>query len=408
MPRLRGWRDGRKNRSSPLGTAAHRSRRIASNKIRNNGRSGSHLHPIASTLATHVHSVSLPLRGVAGGIETWIEEYVKYSRGNYLVLGTGSASALPVQVTPATRFFAIDNSTEAPRFLPRGLSLALSVVRNRRLFEGDIITHRVELVEVLRALFPHRRIILVVHTDLKAQAQSPKGWWKVISPIYPFFERRALSSADICLVHSKSDFPRIASLAKEARLQEATFDADFFFPGDASGRDRARIIWVGRFEWVKDPLLALSTVALLASRMEVSLQMVGAGSLAAAIERNIRKLGLVEAVSVHSPVSQSELGHLMRTSTLLLHTSRFEGAPRTLVEAVACGLPIVACSEADPEDIVIPSSTGLKASNRDPELLASLAQQVIAGKWSPVKQLDLGRREARVAVRDLENFLFGE
>jgi glycosyltransferase involved in cell wall biosynthesis len=51
--------------------------------------------------------------------------------------------------------------------------------------------------------------------------------------------------------------------------------------------------------------------------------------------------------------------------------SRYEGLPVAIVEAMACGVPVVATAVNAVSDVVIPGRTGLLVPPRRPDLLAA-------------------------------------
>jgi glycosyltransferase involved in cell wall biosynthesis len=65
----------------------------------------------------------------------------------------------------------------------------------------------------------------------------------------------------------------------------------------------------------------------------------GVGPLRQAIERDIAARGLEGKIVLIGAVD--DVGALYRRATLLLHTAHFEGMPNVIMEAQACGLPVV-------------------------------------------------------------------
>ncbi len=134
-------------------------------------------------------------------------------------------------------------------------------------------------------------------------------------------------------------------------------------------RERRRhLLWIGRLEQQKDPMLALRTV--LAAGTSVHLTMLGEGSLLADLERQIGAWKLEKQITLMGHVSEIEV-HLASADALLI-TSRYEGGPAVAVEALAMNVPVVStdCSYLL-EDLLKTPESGRIVASRDPADLAT-------------------------------------
>jgi glycosyltransferase involved in cell wall biosynthesis len=104
------------------------------------------------------------------------------------------------------------------------------------------------------------------------------------------------------------------------------------------------ILSVGRLDQEKNPLLLADVLALLhRDDRRWRLKVCGEGDLAGALQDRLAELGLTEHAEVlgYVPIGE-DLFELYRSSHAFLHVSWTEGFPQVLVEAFACGLPVVA------------------------------------------------------------------
>ncbi len=123
-------------------------------------------------------------------------------------------------------------------------------------------------------------------------------------------------------------------------------DGDFRDPMPMDGGGAPLIVCAGRLERQKRFELALRAVAALPRSRRARLLILGEGSRRAALEREAERLGISDRVEFAGYVADIQ-PHLARAQ-LLLCTSRYEGYPAVLVEAIAAGLKVVTtdCSPA--------------------------------------------------------------
>ena len=158
-------------------------------------------------------------------------------------------------------------------------------------------------------------------------------------------------------------------------------DPVYIQPLQAAARSGDHVLWIGRLERQKDPLLALDIIA---ASEGLHLTMLGEGSLRPAVEQRIHALDLKDRVALHGHVAAIE--PYLAEADMLLITSRYEGGPAVAVEALAQGLPVVStdCSFLLHDLIAMPEAGRIVAS-RDPRELAAALTQVLAQRAAPEK-----------------------
>jgi glycosyltransferase involved in cell wall biosynthesis len=161
----------------------------------------------------------------------------------------------------------------------------------------------------------------------------------------------------------------------------ALHDPVYIQPAPVASRTGERILWIGRLERQKDPLLALDVMA---ATMGLHLIMLGEGSLRPAVERRIKALGLEDRVALYGHVAAIE--PFLAEADALLITSRYEGGPAVAVEALAQGVPVVStdCSFLLHDLITVPEA-GRILTAREPGQLAVALQEVLAQPLAPEK-----------------------
>lgn len=208
---------------------------------------------------------------------------------------------------------------------------------------------RYDYVLPLRLICPFSKIILAIHTDgKKLLTQESDSSWRSVAFIARFFEYQALKLSSIVFCHSLIEYERWETKhSQKIHYIPASFEEEKFFAGDG---ERNLLVWAGRFVEVKNPLLAVEVLSKLALN-GLQPTMFGSGPMLKDIQAAIELKG--NLISLHEAVSASELGNILRRTRVLISTSYFEGAPRILIEALACGATVVCVSSADPSNYAI-------------------------------------------------------
>jgi len=85
----------------------------------------------------------------------------------------------------------------------------------------------------------------------------------------------------------------------------------------------------------------------------------------------MRSLGVDSSTTFTGPLPHPAVANLMRQSRLLCLPSHGEGTPNCVMEALACGLPVVATRVGGIPDIVEHEKTGLLVDKGDVDGLAA-------------------------------------
>lgn len=106
---------------------------------------------------------------------------------------------------------------------------------------------------------------------------------------------------------------------------------------------KLKVIWVRAFDEIYNPLFAIRVFKnVLASLENVELLMVGPDrGLMSDVIDEVNKSDLSDKINILGGVDHSRIPELMRQSDVYFNTTRYESFGVALIEAAACGLPIV-------------------------------------------------------------------
>jgi glycosyltransferase involved in cell wall biosynthesis len=140
--------------------------------------------------------------------------------------------------------------------------------------------------------------------------------------------------------------------------------------------DGARLLAAGRLEPAKDFATLLAALARVRERHPARLAILGEGSQRGTLTALAARLGCADAVAL--PGFDPNPYRWMRRCTLFVLSSRFEGLPGVLIQAMACGAPVVAADcPFGPGEIVEHRRTGMLVAVGDSEGLARAIAELL-------------------------------
>lgn len=157
-------------------------------------------------------------------------------------------------------------------------------------------------------------------------------------------------------------------------------DVDRFHPamratvGDAPGR--CVFGWVGRMAEVKAPGVLIEAFARLVEARpgrDLRLVMVGDGPLAVDVRAAVDAAGIAERVVLAG--RRDDIAEWLRRMDVFVLPSLNEGISNTILEAMACGLPVIATDVGGNAELVANGQTGTLVPPNDPGLLAEAMQR---------------------------------
>ena len=149
-------------------------------------------------------------------------------------------------------------------------------------------------------------------------------------------------------------------------------------------------VMVGRLTVQKDPATLLA--AWRAVPRPHRLILVGDGPLLPDLMAQVRRDGLEERVTFMA--STTDIPALLRTADVFVLSSRWEGLPLAIIEAMMSGLPVVGTRVGGVAEVMVDGETGLLVPPKDPEALASALNRLLEDAGLRRQMGEAGRRRA--------------
>lgn len=179
------------------------------------------------------------------------------------------------------------------------------------------------------------------------------------------------------------------------------------FIGRPASSDRKKIIVaVGRLEEQKDPLLLLEAFVLVHERVpEYRLLLYGEGSLQEKLLDEIVRRGLEGSVFLKG--NAERMDELVKDASLFVLSSRYEGMPNALMEAMALGVPCIStdCPCGGPAELIRHGENGLLVPVGDAKKLADAMTDLLLdherAQQMGIRAQEIGNRLKPDAVYEL-------
>lgn len=341
-----------------------------------------------------------------GGIQTVIRSFVKYSPPEFEVrlVGTENDPSQPVGVWrdselagKAIRFmplFRLRNDN-VRSLVPTSVKYTASLL-GRCLASDFMHFHRLEPTLATinwageKTLFIHNDIQKQVATAGKKDAilwqRFPAAYFAIEHLLINQFDQ-ILSCNTESLQHYRQRYPKIA---ERVSYIKNTVDNEIFYPLTWDEREQGRrglaqrmglaedtrfVLFAGRLHAQKDPLLLLYAFAAL-NDPKAHLLIVGDGNLREDLQSKIYMFGLSKQVTLLGSKTQAELAQLLRVANVFVLTSAYEGLPVAVLEALACGTPIVTTRCGETPNL-LSAKSGVVCQERTREAVAAALSRVL-------------------------------
>lgn len=159
----------------------------------------------------------------------------------------------------------------------------------------------------------------------------------------------------------------------KAFVNHPSIDPDFFQSGEPSAPTASLpvVLSVGRLHWIKGYEYALQAVRMLIDRgVDFRYRIIGEGPSEDSVRFAVRQMGLEGHVELLGGLPRPSVLESLRASDVFLLSSVGEGLSNAVLEAMACGVPVVTTSAGGMAEAVCDGIDGFVVPTRSPELIA--------------------------------------
>ena len=161
---------------------------------------------------------------------------------------------------------------------------------------------------------------------------------------------------------------------------------------------------IGRFATQKNHALLVEAFAQVRADAPLYLLLVGGGELENAVREQVAALGLESRVCFLG--IRADVADILRASDAFVLSSRWEGNPMSVMEAMAAGLPVVSTAVGGVPELVREGETGLLVPSEDTGALAQAIQALVD---NPARRQAMGAaaRQHAIAHFDIRHTVRG-
>jgi glycosyltransferase involved in cell wall biosynthesis len=214
-----------------------------------------------------------------------------------------------------------------------------------------------------------------------------RRWRNAMTTCTGIVEGQAVRSADAVMVENREMAEHVRKLrSPRVHIAPPGVDTTFFRPNPAGHQADGYLLSMCRLH---DPRKGLDRMlrayrVMLGRRPDLpQLVMAGRGPLSPPVRALIGQLGLADRVKVLPDVPRDALVGLYQGASVFLQTSLEEGLGISVLEAMSCGLPVVATKTAGSSETVVDGVTGVMVNQSDEDTLPRRFADGISNALSP-------------------------
>jgi glycosyltransferase involved in cell wall biosynthesis len=237
-------------------------------------------------------------------------------------------------------------------------------------------------------------MIVTVHASVGSGSIEFQNFYSSVRVPGPLFsimrryvqasERRMLEKANCITTVSNALVNELHNLhgfgANSISVLGNGVDTEVFEPRDAKPEEKI-VLYTGHLAYNKG-LIDLVEAAryVLCKYPEVSFVLTGRGPFEGEIRRMLAKMKMTENFRLVGFVERPTLIELYQNASVYVFPSYYEGLPTSILEAMACGTPVVATAIDGIPEVVIDGKNGFLVPLKDPKAIANAIVRLLGDK----------------------------
>ena len=185
----------------------------------------------------------------------------------------------------------------------------------------------------------------------------------------------------ICLTRSDAcEVMKYGADSSKIRIVPNAVDLNLFKPSKEKPNDPL-FVWVGRFVPEKGPHYLVKAIEVVVKECkDAKFILIGDGQMLPLIRKMVKKSGLDDCVRFTGFLDLKSVSHILSKATGFVFPSLKEGMPKAVLEAMACGLPIIASNISGIDEFVTNGYNGLLVPPEDHQVLGEAIMNVISDR----------------------------
>lgn len=329
-----------------------------------------------------------PEEGIGNYIYNMSKELIR--KGHHVTIITRGFSKLQEEDFEGIRLFRV------PFFPVYPFHVQVHGIFVKKLFSSiqsdfDIVHFHTPLPSPIETNLP---TITTVHTPMKTDTGK-------VELINPFSIAIKLQGKISCRIESKlfeiSD--KITSVASSVSQELGEYGLDpndvevigngvdekVFYPIQSKSREKY-ILYTGRLSYRKGLFDFIQCGISICSRYpDIKFKLTGKGPLVDKLEKIVHQSGYEDRFEFLGYVEKNKLIELYQNATVFVLPSHYEGLPTTLLEAMSCGLPIVATAVSGNLDVLKSKKNGILVPIKSPDKMAEAVSSLLDDKNLRIK-----------------------
>lgn len=147
-------------------------------------------------------------------------------------------------------------------------------------------------------------------------------------------------------------------------------------------KNGGRIVFIGNLLDVKGIDILIRAINILKNRIPIYLDIYGDGKNKKEYQDTVNELGIGNIIKFKGLINNNVLPQYLKKYSFLVLPSRYETFGIVLIEAMACGIPVIATKVGAIPEIVASSEVGILVEPNSPELLAKGIKNAINKDWN--------------------------